>query len=116
MRKIFDQFLVVERCGLTFVLNMVEYSEQSFLAVNDVLWSGKSGAGEQRAFCAHATGPRIDRVLHVGELSGSHCSRTKRARRANADGRDHLIASEIQDAAGCDRRCERAQRRMMPAI
>ncbi len=95
---------------------MIEHGEETFLAVDDVFRSGKSVAREQRAFRAHSSGPRIDRVLHVRQLSGRYRARTKCARRANADRRNHLIDSEIQNATCRDRRRERAQRRVMPAV
>ena len=95
---------------------MTEDGEQTFLAVDDVLRPGESFAREQRALGAHASGPGIDGVFHVGELAGRDRARAERARRADADRRHHLLQCEIQYAARRDRRGERAQRGVMPAV
>ena len=95
---------------------MTEHGEQTFFAIDDVLGSRETFTGKQCALRAHASGPRINRVLHVGQFARGHCARTKCARRADADGRHHLFWREIQHATSCDRRCERAERRVMPAV
>ncbi len=95
---------------------MLEDGEETFLAVDDVLGTGKSAASQQRALGAHASCPRIDRVLHVGQFAGRHRARTKRARRADAHGGDHLRRREIQHPTRRDRRRERAQGSVMPAV
>ncbi len=95
---------------------MAEHSEQTFLAINHVLGSGESFAREQRALGTHAAGPRIDCVLHVGQLARRYRPRTKRSCGADADCRHHLIAREIYHAPRRYGRRKRAQRRMMPAV
>ena len=88
---------------------MIEHGEQTFLAIDDVLGTGKSFARKQRAFGAHAPRPRIDRVFHVGQFAGRDRARAKCSRRADADRRHHLVRREIQYATRRDRRRERAQ-------
>ena len=95
---------------------MFEHGEQTFLAVDNVLRPGESAASQECALGAHASGPRVDRVLHVGQLPSRHCARTKCSRRADADGRHHLIRCEIQHSSRCDWCCERAQGSVMPAV
>src|ERR1700686_3202047 len=95
---------------------MMEDREKPFLAVDDVLGSGKSAASKQRALGAHSPCPWINRVLHVGQLAGRHSARTKCARRTDADGGHHLIGSEIQKSARCDRSREGAQGGVMPTV
>src|SRR5436853_7300019 len=94
----------------------MENSKEPFLAVDDVFRSGKSVARKKRTLRAHPSRPRIDRVLHVGQFAGRHRARTKCPRCADANGRNHLISREIKHATRCKWRCERAQRRMMPAV
>ena len=73
----------------------MEHGKESLLAIDDVFGSGKSAARQKRAFRAHAAGPRINGVFHVGQFSRRHRARTKCARCADSDRRDHLIDSEI---------------------
>ena len=94
----------------------MEYSEQSFLAVDDVLGPGESFARKERAFGAHAPRPRIDRVLHVGQFARGDRARTKCSRRTDPNRRHHLVRREIEHAAGRDRRSERAQCRVVPTV
>ena len=116
IRKVRNQRFTIERGRFALVLHMMEHGKESFLAIDDVLGTGKSVAREKRALRAHASRPRIDRVLHVGQLARRDRAGTKCARRADADGRNHLLRREIQHATGRDRRRERAQCRMMPAV
>ena len=95
---------------------MFEHGKQTFLAIDDVLGTGKSVASQKRALGAHAPRPRIDRVLHVGQLACRHRARTKCSRRADADSGHHLVRREIQHATRRDRRRERAQGGVMPAV
>ena len=95
---------------------MLEDGKESFLSIDDVLGTGESFPCEQRALGAHAPRPRINRILHVGQLACRDRSRTKRARCADAHGRDHLRRREIQDAPRRDWRRERAQGGVMPPI
>ena len=89
-------------------MNMMKDGEQTFLAVDNVLGTGKSFASEKRALGAHAPRPWINRVLHVGQLARRDRARTKSSRRADADGGHHLLRCEIQNSTRRDRRCERA--------
>ena len=108
--------LAVESGWLAFVLHVMEHGEQTFLAIDDVFRTGKSTARKKRALRAHASRPRIDRVFHVGQFAGRDRARTKCSRRADAHRRHHLIRREIQHATRRDRRSERAQCRVMPAV
>ena len=102
--------------GSPLYCTWLKHGEQTFLAIDDVFGTGKSTARKKRALGAHAPGPRIDRVFHVGQLAGRDRARTKCSRRADAHRRYHLIGREIQHATRRDRRRERAQGRVMPAI
>ena len=84
-RQILDQGFAIEACRLTLVLHVTEHREQTFFPIDHVFRSGESFAREQRALGAHAAGPRIDRVLHVGQLARCDRARTKRPRGADAD-------------------------------
>src|SRR5438876_10407919 len=95
---------------------MMEYSEQSFLSVDDVLGTGKSVARQKRALSAHASSPRIDGVLHVGQFARRDRARTKCARCADADRGNDLCRRQIQHSTRRDRRRERAQGGVMPTI
>src|SRR5262249_36850440 len=115
-RQILDQPFAIEACRLTFVLHVTEHGEQTFLAIDDVLRPGKSFTRKQRALGAHAPRPRIDSVFHVGQLPCCNSAWTKRARRADANRRDHLLWSEVQNAARRHRRGKRAQGGVVPPI
>src|SRR6266480_1132409 len=115
-RQIFDQTFAIEACRLSFVLDVTEHRKQTFFPIDHVFRSGESFAREQRALGAHAAGPRIDRVLHVGQLARRDRARTKRPRGADPDRRHHLIGREIEHASRRYRRRERAQRCVMPAV
>src|SRR5437762_12043687 len=67
-RKILNQCFAVETRGFSLVLHMMKHREQTFLAINDVLGTGKSLSCKERALGAHATRPRIDCVLHVPQF------------------------------------------------
>src|SRR5947209_13725114 len=89
--QVFDQPFAVESCRLSFVLDVTEHGEQTFFPIDHVFRTGESFAREQRAFGAHATSPRIDRVLHVRQFARSHRARRKTSRRTDADGRHYLF-------------------------
>ena len=74
---------------------MMKHREQTFLAIDDVLGTGKTLASKQRTLRAHSPRPRIDRVLHIGQFAGCDRAGTKCSRRADADGGDHLFRREI---------------------
>ena len=116
VRQIRKQRLAVESGRLAFVLHMFEHGKEPFLAVDDMFGPGKSAASKQRALGSHASRPRIDRVLHVSQLARGNRARTKCARRADAHGRYHLLPRKIQHATRRDRRRERAQSGVMPAV
>ena len=95
---------------------MVKHSEQTFFAIDDVLRTGKSIAGEERTLRAHSPRPWIDRVLHVSQFSRRDRARTKCSRCADADRGHQLRRREIQHPTGRDRRRERTQCGVMPAV
>ena len=94
----------------------MEHGKESLLAIDDVFGSRKSAARQKRAFRAHAAGPRINGVFHVGQLAGCDRARTKSSRGTDADGRHDLLGCEIQHATRGDWCRERAQCRVMPAV
>src|SRR5437773_3859735 len=93
-RQILDQTFAIEACRLSLVLDVTEHRKQTFFPIDHVFRSRESFAREQRTLSTHATGPRIDRVLYVGQLACCDRARTKRSRRADADRRYHLFARE----------------------
>src|SRR5438094_452148 len=95
---------------------MFEHSKKTFLAINDVLGTGESIAGQECTLSTHSSCPRINCVLHVGQLACRHRPWTKCARRADADSGDHLVWRQIQHPAGGNWRRECAQRSMMPSV
>ena len=115
-RQGLDQHLCIERSRFSLVLHMIEDSEETFFAIDNVLWSGVSVSSEQRTLCAHATRPRINGVLHVGQFSSSHRTRTESSRCTDAHRCDHLRWIEIEHTTRGDRRCKRAERCVMPTV
>src|SRR5438552_18031995 len=94
----------------------MEDSEQSFFSVDDVLGTGKSVARQKRALSAHASSPRIDRVLHVGQFARRDRARTKCARCADADRGNDLCRRQIKHSTRSDRRRDRDQGGVMLTI
>src|SRR5262249_57581544 len=74
--QILDQAFAIESRRLSLVLHMAEHCKQTLFPIDHVLGSGESFPREQRAFGTHSTGPRIDRVLHIGQLAGCNTART----------------------------------------
>src|SRR5207247_7975510 len=105
-----------ESSWLPFVLAVAEHGEQTFFTIDDMFRPRKSLACKKHALSAHASRPWIDCVLHVGQLACRDGAGTKRSRRADANGRNHLLRREIEHTTRCDRRGERAQCGVMPAV
>ena len=82
-----DELRGVELRRRALVLHVTEHSVQAFLAVDHVFGAAESARGEHGALDAHASGPGIDGVLHVGELAGGDCARVNMSRCADSDGR-----------------------------
>jgi hypothetical protein len=100
--QIFDQAFAVEVAGCPLYCTCLNTANKPSLP--SIMCSGPENPSRasKRALGAHATRPRIDRVLHVGQLARRHRARTKCSRRADADRRHHLIAREIEHAPGRD--------------
>src|SRR5262245_49885460 len=81
--QILDQTVTIESCRLSLVLDVAEHRKQTFFPIDHVFRTGESFTCEQRALGTHPTGPRINRVLHVGQLARGDGAWTKRARRAD---------------------------------
>jgi hypothetical protein len=60
--------LAVEACRLSFVLDVTEHRKQTFFPIDHVLGS-ENPSRASNALGTHAAGPRIDGVLHVGQLA-----------------------------------------------
>src|SRR5206468_3376148 len=97
-RQILDQSFAVETRGLSLILDVTEHGEQTFLAIDNVLGAGESFSRKKRAFGTHSSGPRINRVLHVGQLACGDGAWAKCSRRADTNSRHHLFRRKIEHA------------------
>src|SRR5690606_37680720 len=81
-----------------------------------VLGAGVAALGEEGGLDAHARGPGVDGVLHVGELAGGDGAGGEGAAGADADRLDHLVGGQAEDASGGDGGGEGGEGGVVPAV